>query len=199
MRKKKLKGKDTKITANKKGKSLLLYDQEDIERTKDLLSNITDIQQLEYEELNHDKDGTTSKYLNFKLHSVKYKIRMSDYPYKTLNKTVLKGYRFVRNNWVIEASIYRYTPTDILDIIKNIDNSTIPFKSISYKDGLNKFVIQELNDEYNRNMEDADLIKYLARTYIKTRNILDDKYTTKYSVLKNIFADILRNLDFDDD
>lgn len=201
MRKRKKKDKKrAEITIDIKGKSLL-YNPEDIEQTKGLLSKIPDIRQLKYNESNDDKDGTTSKYLNFNLHGVKYKIRMSDYIYKTFNNSILKSCRFVRNNWIIEASIYKYTPTDILDIIKNIDRNTIKYESIPYKDNLKKFVIQELNDKYNQDMNDADLIEYLVDTYIEDRNILDDKYNTEYYVLKNVVADILRNLDidFDDD
>lgn len=183
------------ITIDKEGKSLLLYSEADVERTKKMLSEIPDIENLDYDESINKEDGTISKYLNFKLHGTEYKVRMSNHTYKSPHKAVLKGCRFNRKRWTIEASISRYKPEDVIEIVNNIDTNTTKYQSAQYKEKLKNFAIEELSDGYNQDMEDTDAIKYLARTYLNKRGIVDDKYQTKYCVLKKIFADIINDLD----
>lgn len=187
---------EMEITIDKEGKSLLIYSKEDVERTKKILSEISDIRKLDYDESVNKEDGTISKYLNFKLHGTEYKIRMSDHTYKSPHKAVLKGCRYNRKRWTIEASISRYKPEDVIEIVKNIDKNTTKYQSSRHKEKLKNFAKKELSDGYNQDMEDSDAITYLARIYLKKREILDDKYQTKYCVLKKIFADIINEGDY---
>lgn len=187
---------EIEITIDKEGKSLLLYSNDDIARTKNMLSEISDIRELEYYEYINEIDETIAKHLNFKLHGSQYKVRIANHTYPTPPNGVLVGCRFNRNRWTIEVSISHYKPEDVIEIIKNIDETTTKYRSTQYQEKLKKFAIEELSREYYRDMQDYDAILYLTELYLTEEDINDEvEYQAKFCVFKKMFADIVNDLD----
>ena len=187
------------ITTDKKGKSLLVYNSSDILNTKNALSQIMGISQIQSDESKNMRDGTCTNYLKFNLHGVKFKIRMSVHSYNTFPNETLEGCRYARGYWTIDASIGRYTPSEIPVIVKNINTNLNKYQDSIRYSKLEQFARTKLSEDYYiEDMDDKYASEYLSDEYIQDQDLTDDKYRTTNKVLNKIFYDLLVKIGSDD-
>ena len=185
------KGGGMEITIDKKGKTLLRYDEEDIQETYDLLSRIPNVKSLKRR--TSSKENTQTDYLNFKLNGQYYKIRMSDHSRKTDNNSIIIGieYDLSYDEWHIDASIGRYKPNDVATIVQNIDAGIRKYKSGKENEKLTSFVTEELDnmeDYESETLYDVDIL-HIAKNYMNKKRIQDDKYGTQFqAIYYSVFA-----------
>lgn len=175
------------ITIDKKGKSLLRYSQEDIDNTKNLLSNIHNIQNLEFSSSRRNEEGTVTNYFNFKLGKLKFKVRISDHTKKSAPNEILSGCYFDFGNWIIDVGVGRYKPSEIVDIINHIQIDTDTYTSKDKSKSIDIYIEEHLFENYNDEWTAEDVSETFARGFLSEKKIQDNKYFTNYNVLKNIF------------
>lgn len=184
-------GNAMEITIDKRGKTLLHYDEADVQETQNLLSQLPNIRGLKRR--TSSKANTQTNYLNFKLNGQYYKIRMSDHSRKSESNAILLGieYDFGYDEWHIDASVGRYKPNDIVTIIQNINAGIQKYKSDRENEKLKKFVAETLDnmeDYESETLYDVDIL-HIAKNYMNKKRIQDDKYGTQFqAIYYSVFA-----------
>lgn len=181
------------ITIDKKGRSLLIYSQDDIDKTKKILSNIPDIQKLEFLSLRRNEERTVTNYFNFKLGKQKFKVRISDHTKKSAPNEFLSGCYFDFGRWIIDVGIGRYKPSEIVDIINHIQIETDKYTSKNQSKSIDKYIEAHFFENYNDEWNADDVSETFARGFLSEMKIQDNKYCTNYNVLKKIFLDKLNH------
>lgn len=177
----------------------MVYNSSDILNTKNALSQIIGISQIQSDEYKNMQDGTCTNNLKFKFNGVKYKIRVSDHSYNTLSKETLESCRYTRGYWTIDASIGRYTPSEIPVIVQNIDTNLNKYQDSIRYSKLEQFARTKLSEDYYiEDMDDTYASKYLSDEFIQDKDLTDDKYGTTNKVLNKIFRDLLLKIGSED-
>ena len=188
-------GKRMETTIDKEGKSLLIYNEDDIKKTEDLLSNIPGIEDI----ISNKSEDKSSSYFTVTLNKQRYKIRMSNHPYLSPADKVVMGcyYQVIRKGvFNIEASIGKYKPEEIPIIIQGIDKNLRKFRASKNKKIVKDFINKNLSrvggaDDLSYIMYPHDASMDLADLYINENNIKDDKYGTIFHALCCIIFDEL--------
>lgn len=171
-----------------------------VENIKEALLNIPDINQLQYCFTTNEKEGRTFlKYFKFRLHGFKYIIRMSNKVDKPVNN--VRSCRFHRNSFILDAFLYGYDSTVIINIITNIDIALKNYNSSQYKEEFENFIVQEINNKdfwFYENETDEDDVQDLTDIYFKHKGFSEDKDQIKYLVIKKIFGDIYKEIIYRD-
>lgn len=200
--KKKDNGKRMEVTVDKEGRSIRQYSSKEIEQTKNLLSTTFNIAN---EKIKCRKAASTSTlYMKFRHNNRRFDIRLADHTYKIPEDEdkVLLNCLYKKNGFIIEASIYNYTPTDIVDCVQALDNSLLYFNSDKTIKAVQKYVEDNYEQVGKDNYDDyilypQNIAMELAGLYMKENNISDDKYNSKFHALRSIMEDELAKLDDD--
>lgn len=179
------------ITTDKKGKAFLRYDEEDIQETYNLLSQIPGIKMLRGILQTCSKGNSQTNYLSFMLNGQCYHIRMSDHSRKTASNAIFLGieYDLGFKEWHIDASTGRYKPSDVATIMQNIDAGIQRYKSDKENEKLTSFVTEVLDNmaPYD-SLYESDILD-IAQEYMDKEHIKDDKYGTQlHAIYYSVFV-----------
>ena len=171
------------ITVDKRSKTCMRYDEEDIQEMYNLLSQIPDIKMLKKIPKTYSKGNAQTNYLGFKLNGQCYYIRMSDHSRETESNAFFLGIEFSLwfKIWYIDASTGLYKPNDVTTIVQNIDAGIQKYKSDKGNEKLTSFVTEVLDNMPSYESEtlyESDILG-IAEEYMDKEHIKDDKYGTQ--------------------
>lgn len=190
------------VTIDKEGRIIRQYSSKEIEQIKKLLIKTFN---LDNEKIKCRKAVSTSTlYMKFRHNNRRFDIRLADHTYKIPKDedTVLPNCLYKQNAFIIEASIYNYTPTDIVNCVQALDNSLSYFNSDKTIKTVQKYVEDNCEQVGGDNYDDyilypQNIAMELAELYMKEKNISDDKYNSKFHALRSIMKDELDKLNDD--
>lgn len=184
---------------DKEGRSIKIFKPEEIEKTTQLIKDTFGIKKVN----DRPSNSTSSHYLKFKYNGHRYDIRIADLTYlipKDQHKIVLNcTYKRADNLFTFEASVYNYTPEDIVKAVQLLDNSIKFFKSDENKKDILSYVKDNYNIKDGDVSLDSNLYPYnvameLAGRYMEEKEIDDNKYNTNFiglvSIIENMIARI---------
>lgn len=191
-------GQDMEVTEDKEGKTIKIFTPEETEKVRKF---IKDKLGLSEDDIYHRRSAKTStQYIIINQGKRRYDIRLADHTYaspKGEHKILLNNrHKYGPNGltFIIEASIYRYSPEDIVNTIKGTEKA---FKLFNSKKNLAK-IRQYVNEYEEKGVEDEmdrfkDSVLYphtiameLAGLFMGENELTDDGYNSNFTALSSI-------------
>lgn len=186
------------ITEDKEGKSIKLFSLEEIKKVKKLFQENLGVKEEDIVVRKAKK--TSTLYIKIKQDDRHYDIRLADHTYtipKEEHKILLNNrhkYGFNGLTFIIEASVYNYTPEDIVNAIQGTEKAFKLFNSTKNLAKIRKYVEEyeekDAEDELDRFKDSIlypDTISMeLAGLYMKENELTDDKYNSNFIALSSI-------------
>lgn len=186
------------VTEDKEGKNIKIFTTEETEKVKELMQNKLGL--TEDDIYHRHSTKTSTQYIKIDQGKRHYDIRLADHTYtipKEDHKILLNNrYRYKSNGltFIIEASIYNYSPEDIVNSIQGTEKA---FKLFNSKKNLAKIrkYIEEYEDKGGEDDKDRfkDSVLYphtiameLAGLYMKENELTDDEYYSNFTALSSI-------------
>ena len=194
----KIKGKKKKlshgreITIDRKDKFMLRYTEE---LRTDLISKISKLNGLEITKPWKKAKKTDSYYIHYKMNGMKYKVRSSDHSTPSERNEVVPHVKFNNDThyWLIEASLGKYQPDDVVEITKNIDTASKKYDTDKFTEKLTTFATKyKFEPQYED--ECQDMAHSLTEKYINDNHLKDDKYGTLFQVIYRKAVEALSEL-----
>ena len=173
-------------TENKSGQYIKIYTPAEIEQLKELLTTslgikrIVDTPRMPFRMLR-------LQYNKKRRYDIKIAAGISPIPKVKYNKRSNCSYKFGYSGpiFTIEASVFTYSPNEIVEAIQEIENSFNRFKPFFHT--IKKFTrdnADEAGDEViDYFMYPNEIAKILAKMYITDNNIKDNKYNSNFITL----------------
>lgn len=190
------------LNKDKKDISFLSYSTDDVQTVEKLLSEIPGIYDIESITQKVPQNTGITHIFKLKINQIKFKILVrediSELTATKLSSDVneaFSGCRFAFGMWIIECAIGRYTPTDILNIIRHIHNDSERFHAKEQSELLDKYISVHIYEDYNDEGNAIDTARILTDRFMTDNCISDNPYRTCYLVLNKIFFDKLNLLE----
>lgn len=169
------------ITIDRKNKFMLRYTDKMMSEFKSKISKLNGV------EITKDwrtANTTGSYYIHYKMNGVKYEVRSSDHSPSTERNEIIPCVQYdpMKHHWLIEASLGKFQPDDVVKITKNIDKAIKKYDTDEFVDKLTTFAIKNKiipkDDDDCRNMSHV-----IAEKYINDIHLKDDRYGTLFQVI----------------
>lgn len=193
------------LTVDKSGKYIKNYNPKQICRLKKLILKLLNINNKDI--IYRRSQSLDSQYIIFRYNGNRYMIRSSTYTYKIPKDSnkILLNCRYIQQNFIIEASIYKYTPEVAVRVVREIDKSLSMYQLEENQSKIHAFV-KDIYDEtgiYNKYFYDDRLYPYnmameLAGMYMDENHISDNKYNTQFIALSSIMENELDKINYYD-
>lgn len=185
-------------TEDKEGNSIKNFTPEEIEKVKKLFQENLGVKEEDIVVRKAKK--TSTQYIKIDQGKRHYDIRLADHTYtipKDQHKILLNNrhkYGLDGLTFIIEASIYNYTPEDIVNAIQGTEKAFKLFKSKRNLAKIRQYVkAYEEKDAENENDRFKDSILYpdtiameLAGLYMNENELNDDRYNSIFTALSSI-------------
>ena len=169
------------ITIDRKDKFMLRYTDK---MKADLKSKISKLNGAEITKDWKKAKTTDSYYIHYKMNDVKYKVRSSDHSPSTEKNEVVPHVQYNMRGrfWLIEASLGKFQPDDVVEITKNIDTRNEKYDTDEFTEKLITFATKH---EFVPQYEDdcLNMAHSLTEKYVNENHLKDDKYGTLFQVI----------------